>query len=87
MKAWSSSRPHVAGSKARESPWQALPLLSPHVQERLDPDPFQVITDLGDAEEDYAELIAAGPAVGFLSKATLSGQRIRERVNLASHSW
>jgi CheY-like chemotaxis protein len=32
------------------------------------------------AEEDYAELIAASPAVGFLSKACLSGQRIRDLV-------
>ena len=30
------------------------------------------------AEEDYAELIAASPAVGFLPKTALSGQRIRD---------
>jgi CheY-like chemotaxis protein len=35
------------------------------------------------AEEDYAELIAASPAVGFISKTTLSGRRIRELVDLA----
>jgi DNA-binding NarL/FixJ family response regulator len=29
------------------------------------------------AEEDYAELIAASPAIGFLSKAELSGGAIR----------
>jgi hypothetical protein len=29
------------------------------------------------AEEDYAELIAASPAVGFLPKTTLSAQGIR----------
>ena len=32
------------------------------------------------AEEDYAELIAASPAVGFLPKTALSGQRIRDLV-------
>jgi CheY-like chemotaxis protein len=30
------------------------------------------------AEEDYAELIAASSAVGFLSKTALCGQRIRQ---------
>jgi DNA-binding NarL/FixJ family response regulator len=30
------------------------------------------------AEQDYAELIAASPAIGFLSKATLSASGIRE---------
>jgi DNA-binding NarL/FixJ family response regulator len=30
------------------------------------------------AEQDYAELIAASPAIGFLSKATLSANGIRE---------
>lgn len=30
------------------------------------------------AEEDYAELIAASPAVGFLAKNALSGDAIRE---------
>jgi CheY-like chemotaxis protein len=32
------------------------------------------------AEEDYGELIAASPAVGFLPKTALSGQRIRDLV-------
>jgi DNA-binding NarL/FixJ family response regulator len=30
------------------------------------------------AERDFADLIAASPAVGFLSKSELSGQSIRE---------
>jgi two-component system nitrate/nitrite response regulator NarL len=32
------------------------------------------------ADDDYAELIAGSPAVGFLSKATLSADAIRELV-------
>jgi DNA-binding NarL/FixJ family response regulator len=32
------------------------------------------------AEEDYADLIAASPAVGFLSKTALSASAIRELV-------
>ena len=51
--------------------------------ERSDGDPFHVILISAHAEEDYAELIAASPAVGFLPKMTLSGQRIRELVDLA----
>jgi len=35
------------------------------------------------AEEDYAELIAASSAVGFLPKTALSGQGIRELVDQA----
>ena len=38
------------------------------------------------AEEDYAELIAASSAVGFLPKPTLSGERIRELVDQAAQS-
>jgi len=30
------------------------------------------------AEQDYAELIAASPAIGFLSKTALSGDAIRD---------
>ena len=44
---------------------------------------FQVILISAHAEEDYAELIAASSAVGFLSKTALSGQRIRELVDQA----
>ena len=35
------------------------------------------------AEQDYAELIAASPAIGFLSKTTLSADAIRDL--LADH--
>jgi CheY-like chemotaxis protein len=35
------------------------------------------------AEQDYAELIAAGPAIGFLPKTTLSADAIRDL--LADH--
>jgi DNA-binding NarL/FixJ family response regulator len=34
------------------------------------------------AEEDYADLIAASPAVGFLPKITLSGDTIRSLLGL-----
>ena len=51
--------------------------------ERSDGDPFDVILISAHAEEDYAELIAASPAVGFVSKTTLSGERICELVDLA----
>jgi CheY-like chemotaxis protein len=40
--------------------------------------PVPVILISTHAEQDYAELIAASPAVGFLSKAALSGDAIRE---------
>jgi hypothetical protein len=39
--------------------------------------PLPVILISAYAEEDYAELIAASPAVGFLPKTTLSAQGIR----------
>jgi CheY-like chemotaxis protein len=40
--------------------------------------PGPVILISTHAEQDYAELIAASPAVGFLSKTALSGDAIRE---------
>ena len=43
-------------------------------------DSSRVILISAYAEEDYAELIAASPAVGFLPKTALSGQRIRDLV-------
>ena len=42
------------------------------------PAPAPVILVSTHAEEDYAELIAASPAVGFLSKSTLSAGAIHE---------
>jgi CheY-like chemotaxis protein len=54
-----------------------------HLRQRSDIAPFHVILISAHAEEDYADLIAASPAVGFVGKTTLSGQRIRELVDLA----
>ena len=34
------------------------------------------------AEEDYADLIAESPALGFLSKTALSGDAIRRLLSL-----
>jgi DNA-binding NarL/FixJ family response regulator len=41
------------------------------------PPPAPVILISAHAEEDYMDLIAASPAVGFLPKTTLSGDTIR----------
>jgi DNA-binding NarL/FixJ family response regulator len=41
------------------------------------PAPTRAILISTHAEDDYADLIAASPAVGFLSKITLSGDAIR----------
>jgi DNA-binding NarL/FixJ family response regulator len=43
-----------------------------------DSKPYRVILISTHAEEDYAELIAASPAVGFLPKTALSGCAIRD---------
>jgi DNA-binding NarL/FixJ family response regulator len=48
--------------------------------QRAGVDSSRVIMISAYAEEDYAELIAASPAVGFLPKTALSGQRIRDLV-------
>ena len=45
--------------------------------------PAPVILISTHAEEDYAELIAASPAIGFLPKTALSGDAIRDL--LAGH--
>jgi DNA-binding NarL/FixJ family response regulator len=45
-----------------------------HDQDRAGP----VVLISTHAEQDYAELIAASPAIGFLSKTTLSGDAIRD---------
>ena len=47
------------------------------------PAPPPVILISTHAEQDYAELIAASPAIGFLSKTALSADAIREL--LAGH--
>jgi CheY-like chemotaxis protein len=43
-----------------------------------DGDPAPVILVSTHAEQDYAELIAASPAVGFLAKTALSASAIRD---------
>ena len=35
------------------------------------------------AEEDFAELVAASPALAFIPKAVLSGNAIRDALGLA----
>jgi DNA-binding NarL/FixJ family response regulator len=47
------------------------------------PDGAPVILISTHAEQDYAELIAASPAIGFLPKTALSGDAIRDL--LAGH--
>jgi CheY-like chemotaxis protein len=42
------------------------------------PPPAPVILISTHAEQDYAELIAASPAIGFLAKAALSADAIRD---------
>jgi DNA-binding NarL/FixJ family response regulator len=51
--------------------------------QRAGVDSSRVILISAYAEEDYAELIAASPAVGFLPKTALSGQRIRDLADAA----
>jgi DNA-binding NarL/FixJ family response regulator len=41
-------------------------------------DPGQMILISTRAEDDYADLIAASPAIGFLSKSRLSAHAIRD---------
>jgi CheY-like chemotaxis protein len=45
---------------------------------RARPAPPRIILISTHAEQDYADLIAASPAVGFLAKATLSARAIRD---------
>jgi CheY-like chemotaxis protein len=52
--------------------------LANQLQRKASVDSSRVILISAYAEEDYAELIAASPAVGFLPKTALSGQRIRD---------
>jgi CheY-like chemotaxis protein len=46
------------------------------------PSPTRTILMSAHAEDDYADLIAASPAVGFLPKITLSGATIRNLLGL-----
>ena len=49
-----------------------------HGQAGRAPAPAPVILISTHAEQDYAELIAASPAIGFLPKTALSGDAIRD---------
>lgn len=46
------------------------------LQDESDPSALLVILISSQAEDDYADLIEASPAVGFLSKTALSGEAI-----------
>ena len=46
--------------------------------------PPRVILTSTHAEQDYADLIAASPAIGFLPKSTLSGSAIRDLLDRVS---
>jgi DNA-binding NarL/FixJ family response regulator len=52
--------------------------LARRLHHQAGPAPARVILVSTHAEEDYAELIAASPAVGFLPKETLSAGAIRD---------
>jgi DNA-binding NarL/FixJ family response regulator len=52
--------------------------LARRLHHQAGPAPERVILVSTHAEEDYAELIAASPAVGFLSKSTLSAGAIHD---------
>jgi CheY-like chemotaxis protein len=55
--------------------------LASQLQRNAGVNSLRVILISAYAEEDYAELIAASPAVGFLPKTALSAQRIRDLVD------
>jgi DNA-binding NarL/FixJ family response regulator len=46
--------------------------------------PARVILTSTHAEQDYADLIAASPAIGFLPKSALSGSAIRDLLDRVS---
>jgi DNA-binding NarL/FixJ family response regulator len=54
------------------------------VARRLNDDGVSVILVSTHSEEDLAPLIAASPALGFVSKARLSGQAIRDTLERAA---
>jgi DNA-binding NarL/FixJ family response regulator len=60
--------------------------LTSRLRQTAGEDGSQVILISAHAEDDYAELIAASPAAGFLSKTALSGQRIHELVERAGRA-
>jgi CheY-like chemotaxis protein len=61
--------------------------LADKLQQNAGVDSPRVILISAYAEEDYADLIAASPAVGFLNKTALSGQRIRQLVEDGAGQW
>ena len=52
--------------------------LARRLQRETTLEPSSVILISADAEEDFADLIAASPAAGFLCKSNLSARAIRE---------
>jgi CheY-like chemotaxis protein len=48
--------------------------------------PIRTVLISTQAEEDYADLVAASPAIGFLPKTILSARAIRELLGLPVHS-
>ena len=52
--------------------------LARRLHRQAGPAPIPVILISTHAEQDYAELIEASPAVGFLSKTALSADAIRD---------
>ncbi|HWD42854.1 MAG TPA: response regulator transcription factor, partial [Actinomycetota bacterium] len=52
--------------------------LARRLQDQTGPAPAPVILISTHAEQDYAELIAASPAIGFLPKTALSADAIRD---------
>jgi DNA-binding NarL/FixJ family response regulator len=52
--------------------------LARRLQDQAGPGPAPVILISTHAEQDYAELIAASPAIGFLPKTALSADAIRD---------
>jgi DNA-binding NarL/FixJ family response regulator len=56
------------------------------LHDRADLAPSLTVIISTHAEEDYADLIAASPAIGFVSKTVLSARAIRELVGLPSDS-
>jgi DNA-binding NarL/FixJ family response regulator len=52
--------------------------LARRLQDQAGPAPAPVILISTHAEQDYAELIAASPAIGFLPKTALSADAIRD---------
>lgn len=57
--------------------------LAARLAEQANGSPGPLIMISAHSEEDYADLIAASPAIGFLSKTALSGAAVRETLGEA----